>query len=325
METRAVMITFVRKLQEKEMNQNQSQNQNLIQHQNKHQNLSNHFQVVEQTIRYLARNFRIQPSLYEIAERMNVSPFHLQRVFTEWAGISPKKFLQYITVEALKRELHRTENLIEAADQVGLSAQSRVYDLFVTLEAVTPGEYKTGGKNLVIEYGIHPTPFGDCLIASTHRGICALNFITGSTGKTLDELCDKWESAVIRENPDGTGKIAGLIFNSQPHVSQFRLLVKGTPFQVRVWEALLKIPFGTVSSYQNIALSAGFPKATRAVGTAIAYNPVAYLIPCHRVIRSEGIIGNYRWDPCRKTAMIGWEKARKVTSDACLPAGRGDK
>jgi AraC family transcriptional regulator of adaptative response/methylated-DNA-[protein]-cysteine methyltransferase len=274
-----------------------------------------HFQVVEQAIRYLARNFKNQPSLEEVAFQMNVSPFHLQRVFTQWAGISPKRFLQYLTIEALKRELHQTDNLIQAADQVGLSTQSRVYDLFVTLEGVTPGEYKTKGKNLVIEYGIHPSPFGDCLIASTKRGICALSFVNNTENIVLLEIQNQWESADLRENPVSTGRIASLIFGPQSSGNQFKILVRGTPFQVRVWEALLKIPFGTVKSYQHVASAAGYPKAIRAAGTAIAHNPVAYMIPCHRVIRREGVIGNYRWDPCRKAAMIGWERARRVTGD----------
>ncbi len=286
-----------------------------LHHDNHEMNVYAQYQMVEQTIRYLSLNFRNQPSLQEIARLMNISPFHFQRVFTEWAGISPKKFLQYLTIEALKRELHQSDNLIQAADQVGLSAQSRVYDLFVTLEAVTPGEFKTKGRNLAIEYGIHPSPFGDCLVASTRRGICAMSFIGNNADLAIKNLHNQWESADIRENHDSTGSIATLIFKPHQTGNKFRLLVRGTSFQVRVWEALLKIPFGSVNSYQHVATLAGYPKAVRAVGTAIAHNPVAYLIPCHRVIRREGIIGNYRWGPCRKATMIGWERARKVMSD----------
>jgi len=223
--------------------------------------------------------------------------------------------LQYLTIEALKRELQHTDNLIQAADQVGLSTQSRVYDLFVTLEGVTPGEYKTQGKNLVIEYGIHPSPFGDCLIATTQRGICAMSFVRNNESFVLQEIQNQWESADFLENPVSTGRIASMVFSPQSAGNQFKLLVRGTPFQIRIWEALLKLPFGTVSSYQDVAAAAGYPKAIRAAGTAIACNPIAFLIPCHRVIRSEGIIGNYRWDPCRKAAMIGWERAMVVRSD----------
>jgi len=269
---------------------------------------------VEETIRFLARNYRNQPSLEEIAGKMHISPFHLQRIFTEWAGISPKKFLQYLTVEALKQELNHTPNLIQAADNVGLSTQSRVYDLFVRLEAVTPGEFKYRGRGMVIEYGFHPSPFGNCFIATTNRGICAMSFADPDPAQSLQELHRQWTYASVMENPARTNTLAGKIFNPQDTGSSFSLLVKGTPFQVKIWEALLKIPFGTVSSYQDIARAAGYPNATRAAGTAIANNPVAYLIPCHRVIRSEGIIGNYRWDTCRKSAMIGWERARREGS-----------
>jgi AraC family transcriptional regulator of adaptative response/methylated-DNA-[protein]-cysteine methyltransferase len=265
------------------------------------------YEVVEKTIRYLNSHFKSQPSLEEIAGQMHMSPFHLQRTFTEWAGISPKKFLRYLTVETLKAELHQTANLIQAAENVGLSSQSRIYDLFVSFEAVTPGEFKTGGQGMLIEYGVHPTPFGNCFIAVTSRGICTMSFADGSHDKALHDLHCTWDSAVIHENSRKTAGIAEQIFTPYTNNRSFRLLLKGTGFQVKVWEALLRIPFGSVASYHNIAEAAGQPKATRAVGTAIAHNPVAYLIPCHRVIRSEGIIGNYRWDPCRKMAMIGWE------------------
>jgi len=273
---------------------------------------SSAYEVVEQAIRFLTVNFTKQPSLEEIAEHIHLSPFHLQRTFTEWAGISPKKFLQYLTVEALKDELHHTENLIDAAENVGLSSQSRVYDLFVNLEAVTPGEYKTKGQGMIIEYGMHPSPFGNCFIAVTSRGICSLSFVKGSPDKVITELHYQWESAVIQKNQETTGRLAELVFNPYAADKSFRLLVKGTDFQVKVWEALLRIPFGRVTSYQGIANTTGKPGATRAVGTAIGNNPVAYLIPCHRVIRSEGVIGNYRWDPCRKAAIIGWEKAKSI-------------
>jgi len=267
------------------------------------------FEMVEQTIRFLNDNYKKQPSLEEIADHMHISSFYLQRTFTEWAGISPKKFLQYLTVEALKDELQHADNLIHAAEIVGLSSQSRVYDLFVTIEAVTPGEYKTKGQGMAIEYGIHPSPFGDCFIAITPRGICALSFVDGSPDLALTELHQQWESAVIHENQLTTGKLAQQIFKPDAAEKSFRLLIKGTGFQVKIWEALLKIPFGSVTSYRNIASAVGQPNASRAAGTAIANNPVAYLIPCHRVIRNEGIIGNYRWNTNRKSAMIGWERA----------------
>ena len=271
--------------------------------------------LVEKAIRFLTTNFRKQPSLEDLAEQMHLSPFHLQRTFTEWAGISPKKFVRYLTLEALKQEVQRTENLLMAAENVGLSSQSRVYDLFVSLEAVTPGEYKTRGQGMVIKYGIHPSPFGNCFVAATQRGICALSFLNGSSDTALYELQQQWEKALIQRNQTITGPLIEQIFSRNEKDIPFRVLVKGTDFQVQVWEALLRIPFGHVASYQGIADATGKPKATRAVGTAIAHNPVAYLIPCHRVIRSEGIIGNYRWNAGRKAAMIGWEKAMIVKNE----------
>jgi AraC family transcriptional regulator of adaptative response/methylated-DNA-[protein]-cysteine methyltransferase len=272
------------------------------------------YEIVEKGIRFLTANFRNQPSLEDTAAHLHLSPFHFQRVFTEWAGISPKKFIQFLTMEALKKEVNLTENLIAAADTVGLSAQSRVYDLFVTLEAVTPGEYKSGGRGLRVEYGIHPTPFGDCFIAVTERGICSLSFLHEPAETLLQRLRTQWEQAEIRPNQEATGVIASDIFSK--HASgRYKLWVKGTAFQVKVWEALLKIPFGSVMSYQGVARLSGKPLATRAAASAIAGNPVAYLIPCHRVIRSEGIIGSYRWDPARKTAMIGWERGRAMINE----------
>ncbi len=279
-------------------------------------NNSSSFEVVEQAVRFLIVNYKKQPSLEEIARHLHLSPFQLQRTFTEWAVISPKKFLQYITIEELKKELFKTENLLCAADNVGLSSQSRIYDLFITIEAVTPGEFKTKGQDMVIEYGIHPSPFGNCFIAITPRGICAISFVNGSPDMAITELRSQWESAVIQKNQLTTARLVEQIFNPQSAGNSLRLLVKGTGFRVKVWEALLKIPFGSVTSYQNIANAVGQPKATRAVGTAIANNPVAYLIPCHRIIRSEGVIGNYRWDSDRKGAIIGWEKARVIHTSA---------
>lgn len=270
---------------------------------------------VEEAIKFLTDNFKQQPSLYDVANNSSVSPFHFQKIFTEWAGISPKKFLQYLTVEELKKELNKANNLVEAAERVGLSAQSRVYDLFVNIEAVTPNEFKTKGEGIEIEYGIHNTPFGECLIASTPRGICNLNFIENNLDRLLSDLHSDWQNASIKKNQAATKAIASTIF-SPDKKEKIKLLVKGTPFQIKVWEALLKIPFGSVSSYQNIANTIGSPNANRAVGTAVGSNPIAYLIPCHRVIRQEAIIGQYRWGSLRKKALIGWEKAKTELQNA---------
>jgi len=267
------------------------------------------YKRVEEAIKYLTENFKQQPSLYDVADQANVSPFHFQKIFTEWAGISPKKFLQYLTVEELKKEIAKTNNLVEAAERVGLSAQSRVYDLFVNIEAVTPQEYKTKGEGINIEYGIHETPFGECLIATTERGVCALHFVEDNADSLLSELHSNWENARISKNNAATKNIASTIFAAGKK-EEIKLLVKGTPFQVKVWEALLKIPFGSLTSYQTIASAVGNPGAMRAVGSAVGANPVAYLIPCHRVIRQEAIIGQYRWGTIRKKALIGWERSR---------------
>jgi AraC family transcriptional regulator of adaptative response/methylated-DNA-[protein]-cysteine methyltransferase len=268
------------------------------------------YKRVEEAIKFLTENFKKQPSLYDVAEHAQLSPFHFQKIFTEWAGISPKKFLQYLSVEELKKELLKTSNLSEAAERVGLSSQSRIYDLFVNIEAVTPYEYKTKGAGINIEYGIHNTLFGECLVAITERGICSMSFLEDNADVFLAELQSNWQHAGIKRNQAGTQKVVENMFNTNAK-NTIKLLVKGTTFQLKVWEALLKIPFGSLVSYQTIANGIDSPNAMRAVGSAVGANPVAYLIPCHRVIRQEAIIGQYRWGSLRKTALIGWEKAKR--------------
>ena len=267
------------------------------------------YRRVAEAIKYLTEHFREQPSLLEVAENANVSPYHFQKIFTDWAGISPKKFLQYLTVDELKKEIQRTHNLSEAAERVGLSAQSRVYDLFVNIEAVTPQEFKTQGAGIKIEYGIHNTPFGECLIATTERGVCGLSFIEGKAGDAVAQLRVTWAQARIAKDEKAGRQVADQLF-SPGQKDPLKLFLRGTPFQIKVWEALLKIPFGRLCSYQAVASAIGKPLATRAVGTAVGANPIAYLIPCHRVIRQEAIIGQYRWGSLRKKALIGWERAR---------------
>ncbi|MFL5810781.1 MAG: bifunctional helix-turn-helix domain-containing protein/methylated-DNA--[protein]-cysteine S-methyltransferase, partial [Flavisolibacter sp.] len=259
--------------------------------------------------------FREQPSLDEVASKVHLSPFHFQKIFTDWAGISPKKFLQFLTVEELKKELQSSNNIADAAYSVGLSAQSRVYDLFVNIEAVTPQEYKTQGKGINIEYGFHETPFGTSFIAQTEKGICAMSFVDDNEDLVLNEFTSEWLNASIKKNQHSTGAIIEQIFEESPERKELKLLLKGTKFQLKVWEALLKIPFGSVSSYQNIATSIGQLGAIRAVGSAVGANPVAFIIPCHRVIRSQGMIGQYHWGTRRKTAMIGWERAKRVSNE----------
>ena len=272
------------------------------------------YQRIEEAILYLEKNFRNQPELNEVAENVHLSPYHFQRIFTEWAGISPKKFLQYLTVDYLKKKLEASRNLIEAADEAGLSSQSRVYDLFTTLEAVTPNEYKLHGAGLRIHYGIHETPFGHCLIGVTERGICWLSFLEtdGDPIRSIEEMKLHWHNSVFHQDQiltlDYVQKIFGRLSGAKS--SKLHILVKGTNFQLKVWEALLRIPVGEVTTYQYIASAIGNPKSMQAVGSAVGANHIAYLIPCHRVIRKDGILGDYRWSSVRKKGIVGWEMAK---------------
>lgn len=268
---------------------------------------------VADAIHYITSNYKQQPTLEEIAAQVNLSPFHFQRIFTDWAGISPKKFLQFLTVEELKKELLSVKNIADAADNVGLSAQSRVYDLFVNIEAVTPQEFKSNGKGLKIQYGFHYTPFGECFIAHTDKGICGLSFIDENKEVVLEDFYHQWQYAEIIHDEQSTTFLIDQLFGPVKE-KKLKLLLKGSKFQVKVWEALLKIPFGSVSTYRNIASAIGQPAAVRAVGSAVGANPVAFIIPCHRVIRSEGLIGQYHWGATRKKAMIGWEKGKLQAS-----------
>jgi AraC family transcriptional regulator, regulatory protein of adaptative response / methylated-DNA-[protein]-cysteine methyltransferase len=270
---------------------------------------------IEQAILYLEKNFQRQPELDEVAEKVHLSPFHFQRIFTEWAGISPKRFLQYLTVDYLKEKLDQSKNLVEAAEHAGLSSQSRVYDLFTTLEAVTPQEYKQHGAGIRIEYGIHSTPFGNCLIGVTDRGICWLSFLVTDEDprREIELMKGHWHNSTFHQDLDLTGAFAEKIFNDSFSGSgeKLHVFVKGTNFQLKVWEALLKIPMGEVTTYQNIAASIQSPRAMQAVGSAVGSNHIAYLIPCHRVIRKDGILGEYRWTSARKKSIIGWEMAKQ--------------
>ncbi len=272
------------------------------------------YQRIEQAIQYLSEHFTEQPNLDDVAAQVHLSPYHFQRMFTEWAGISPKKFLQFLTTDFLKNKLAETPNLIEAANLAGLSSQSRVYDLFVTLEAVTPHEYRSGGEGLSIRYGYADTPFGTCFVATTGRGICGLEFVTEDTkDAALQAFRQNWRNAQLVPDQQVAIDFTRLIFTDNPgEQRRFQLLVRGTKFQVKVWEALLRVPFGAVTTYGQIAQEIGQPGASRAVGSAVGDNPVAYLIPCHRVIRKEGKLGEYHWGSTRKKAIVGWEMARST-------------
>jgi AraC family transcriptional regulator of adaptative response/methylated-DNA-[protein]-cysteine methyltransferase len=274
------------------------------------------YQRIAKAIAYLEKNFQRQPELDEVAEQVHVSPFHFQRLFTEWAGISPKRFLQYLTVDFLKSKLKETTTVVEAAEAAGLSSQSRVYDLFTTLEAVTPQEYKQRG-GITIQYGFTETHFGTALIGISERGICWLSFIQtdGDAIASLEEMKTHWHNSVFRENKELIEEYVAKIFPS-PTAKQGRaegkihLFIKGTNFQIKVWEALLRLPVGNVTTYQAIATKIGNPKGLQAVGSAVGANHIAYLIPCHRVIRKDGILGEYRWGAVRKKSIIGWEMAK---------------
>lgn len=268
------------------------------------------YQRIEKAIAYLEANFRRQPDLDEVAEKVHLSPFHFQRIFTEWAGISPKRFLQYLTVDYLKGKLNESRNIEDAAEAAGLSSQSRVYDLFTTLEAVTPLEYKSHGAGSRITFGIAQSPFGYCLIGGTERGICWMSFTTQEESvSAIREMQEQWFLSAFHRDDTWSQQQARAIFGGDTS-AKIHLLVKGTNFQVKVWEALLNLRAGALCTYQDIARQINNPKAVQAVGSAVGSNHIAYLIPCHRVIRKDGILGEYRWNSARKKSIIGWEMSR---------------
>lgn len=268
------------------------------------------FDRIKDAIGYINDNYKSQPNLDDVAAHVALSPYHFQRMFTEWAGVSPKKFLQYISIENAKNILKESRTtLFDAAFEVGLSGTGRLHDLFVKIEGMTPGEYKNGGESLIINYSFAETPFGEILIASTPKGICYMAFSDNET-TALEELQKLFPNAEYKQLTDNTQQNALYIFKQdwqQPE--QIKLHIKGTDFQLKVWESLLKIPAGKLSTYGDIARQIDNPKASRAVGSAVGDNPIAYLIPCHRVILSSGAFGQYHWDSSRKTAIIGWENA----------------
>ncbi len=271
------------------------------------------YERIEKSIKFLESNFPSQPGLKEVAAHIGLSEFHFQRLFSRWVGISPKRFLQFLTKEYAKKLLESDTNLLDVTYEAGLTSPSRLHDLFVTCEAVTPGEFKTKGEGVAITYGFHPSPFGKCLLAITERGICGLYFVkNGNQRDVFAEFKQYWQKAALIEDPSATGPLIPLIFN--PSLGKKReplhLILKGTNFQIKVWEALTKIPFGMVVTYEDVAMRVGIPKATRAVGTAVGHNPISYIIPCHRVIRKNAEFGNYGSGLARKKAILGWEAAR---------------
>lgn len=274
-----------------------------------------HYTTIERALRRLADTREDQPNLAELAEEAGLSEFHFQRVFKDWAGISPKKFLQHLTLEAAKERLRESASVLDAAYDVGLSGPSRLHDLFVSMEAMTPGSYKQRGAGLEIFYGFHDSPFGDCLIAMTAQGICGLGFTTEEGREAaLADFVARWPAARFTEAMSKTAAVAATVFSPatrRDEKPQLSLAVLGTPFQVKVWQALLEIPPGRLVTYNQLAKELGYKNtAARAVGQAVGANPVSWLIPCHRVIRETGAITGYHWGIPRKLAMIGWEASR---------------
>lgn len=272
------------------------------------------YERIARAIGYLQRHAGNQPDLSSVARQLHLSEHHFQRLFTRWAGVSPKRFLQYLTVEHAKARLDASHSLLDLASEVGLSGPGRLHDLFVSLEAMSPGEYKSEGAGLNIRYGIHETPFGPALIAITGRGICGLHFLSdGDDGVSL--LREDWPCASLREDTTGTATTAARLFEPLQRTGDrpLALLVRGTNFQVKVWRALLSLPSGAVTTYGRLARQIGQPRAARAVGSAVGANPIAWLIPCHRVIRESGELSQYRWGNTRKAALLGWEAARHGT------------
>ena len=261
---------------------------------------------IERAILYLDANCQSQPSLAQVAEGAGLSEFHFQRLFRRWAGVSPKRFLQFLTAEHARRLLAESRNVLEAAYDAGLSGPSRLHDLMVNVHAMTPGEIRQGGEALEIQFGVHATPFGECLIAVTPRGICRMAF---QPGDPAEDLRSRWPNAGLRENPAATRRYASLIFAAPGRARRepVDVLLGGTNFQLKVWEALLRIPPGSAATYEDLAGRVCTAAATRAVASAVARNPVAFLIPCHRVIRKTGAFGEYRWGPARKKAILLWE------------------
>lgn len=266
------------------------------------------YQRIEKAIHYIEQHFREQPSLGAMARSVHLSPFHFQRLFTRWAGISPKRFQQYLTATYAKERLRASRSVLDTAWDAGLSGPSRLHDLMVRVEAMSPGEFKIQGQGMIIEYGIHPSPFGDCLVALSSRGLCGLSFFTGkSAASTVAELQAQWPRARLKRAHHPTLAAAEKIFRAGK--GDLKVLLRGTEFQIKVWEALLTIPPGHLISYSGLAEHVGVPGAARAVGSAVAANIIAYLVPCHRVIRSSGVVGEYRWGAVRKKALIAREAA----------------
>jgi len=265
------------------------------------------YAVVACAIDYLRANALRQPTLVEVADAVHLSEFHLQRVFAAWAGISPKRFLQYLTKEHARQALRTSADLLSVTEASGLSSASRLHDLMVTCEAMTPGEIKRGGAGVVLGFGCGATPFGEALVGWTMRGLCYLAFLDDDETIRLAELASQWPAAQRERDDVRAQQWLDQVFATTPQRGTLHLVLRGTNFQLKVWEALLKVEPSRVVSYSQLAQLAGTPRAQRAVGSALAANTIGYLIPCHRVIRESGDFGQYRWGTPRKCAMLAWE------------------
>jgi len=272
------------------------------------------YRRVEVAIRYLEENYRDQPSLAALADHVGLSEFHFQRLFKRWAGISPKRFLQFLTAEHAKEGLRRSRTVLDAAMDVGLSGPGRLHDLLGQTTAVTPGEFKLRGQGLELSWGFVESPFGPCLVAMTERGVCDMSFHDEPTDTTATAVLEeRWPGASLTADPTGIESRAEGLFARAPG-RPLPLDVRGTNLQIQVWKALLTLPSGAVATYGDVARAAGRPTAIRAAASAVAGNRIAWLIPCHRVIRKSGETGQYRWGPLRKRAMLVWEAAGHPSS-----------
>ncbi len=274
------------------------------------------FRQIAQAIEHLSTRVCNPPSLAELADEVNLSTFHFQRTFTAWAGVSPKKFSQYLTLEHAKAQLRSGMSLAQTAHEVGLSGTGRLHDLFVRIEGVTPGQFKQAGTGLVLTFGVFESPFGAYVLGAIGDKIALLHFLS-DTDEPISILAAAWPGAALQHDPTALQFLADQVFPgvNTGLATALPVLVRGTAFQIKVWEALLKIPEGRLVSYDQIALAIGQPSASRAVGTAIGSNPIGYLIPCHRVIKKTGLFGEYRWGRTRKQAMLGWEAARTAPNN----------
>ena len=282
---------------------------------------SDDYRRVEKAIRFIENHVTDQPTLEDIAQSVHLSKYHFDRMFKRWAGVSPMQFLQFLTLDYTKQKLAESSSVLDVSLDAGLSGPSRLHDLFITFEAMTPGDFKKKGENIRISYGFGGSTFGECLIAFTDRGICHLSFVDEDTRtEALENLFAMWPGALYIENTETAGKMIQRIFDidHQGDVRSLTLLVRGTNFQVNIWRALLNIPEGHITSYQDIASFVGRPRSVRAVARAVSSNPIAYLIPCHRVIKKTGKIHQYRWGATRKKALVGWEAARTASEDIHL-------